>query len=203
MDNLKRITQKNQKVKLVFEINLPYNYLMKITIIGNCGSGKTTLANKISEKLNIPHLQLDKLWFKYEGHKIKRGEKEKKEIARAQLRKEVEDFIKQDSWVSDGWYKRVQPLIAEKADQIIYLDISLSRRLLNHLYRMFFTKRHSGIISRWEDVKFFYEIVRRTFDHGFKMEQFVKDNEKKTIILRSYKDAEKYLEQLKNYKALS
>lgn len=172
---------------------------MKITIIGNCSSGKTTLAKRISKELNIPHLQLDRLWLKYEGHKIKRGDLEKKDIVRSYLRKEVEDFIKQDSWVSDGWYKRVQPLIAERADQIIYLDISLSRRLLNHLHRMLFTERHSEI-NKWEDIKFFYEIIRRTFDHGVKMKQFVKNNKEKVIVLKSYKDISKYLEQLKSKK---
>lgn len=36
----------------------------KIIIIGTTGSGKSTVAKKLSEKLNVPHIQLDFLFWK-------------------------------------------------------------------------------------------------------------------------------------------
>lgn len=169
---------------------------MRITIIGNCGSGKSTLARKISEKFNIPHIHLDRFWFEANGHTLRKDDTEGKEKVRAQIRGKVEIFIRQDSWVSDGWYSRVQPLIAERADKVIFLDIPLWRRLINHLYRIFFSERHSEL-SRWDDIKFISEIVRRTFTHGTQMQQFVQENPDKVIHLRSHKEADEFFESLK------
>jgi adenylate kinase family enzyme len=42
----------------------------RISIIGHSGSGKTTLARHISETLNVPYLDIDRLWFEAQGHKI-------------------------------------------------------------------------------------------------------------------------------------
>src|SRR3989344_6178545 len=109
---------------------------MRISIIGHAGSGKSTLAQRISKKFNIPHLHLDRLWFEAGGPKASSDPGERKRVAEL-IRDRVEDFIKQDDWVSDGLYGHVQPLIANRADTIIFLDISLARRLCNHLYRTF------------------------------------------------------------------
>ena len=169
---------------------------MRVTIIGNCGSGKSTLARKISEKFDIPHIHLDRFWFEANGHTLKKEDAEGKEKVRAYIRAKVEEFIKQDSWVSDGWYSRLQPLIAERADQVVFLDIPLWRRLMNHLHRAFFTERHPEL-SRWDDFKFITEIVRRTFTHGNQMKQFVHEHPEKVVQLRSHKEADKYLAGLK------
>jgi len=171
---------------------------MRITIIGNCGSGKSTLARKISEKFNIPHIHLDRFWFEANGHKLRKEDMEGKKKVRAYIRGKVEEFIKQDSWVSDGWYSRVQPLIAERADQVVFLDIPLWRRLVNHLHRVLFVERHSEL-SRWDDFKFISEIIRRTFTHGVLMRQFVRENPEKVIHLHSHKDADGYLANLKEF----
>ncbi len=168
---------------------------MRITIIGNCGSGKSTLARKISEKVCIPCVHLDRFWFESNGHTLKKEDTEAREKVRAYIRTKVEEFVKQDSWVSDGWYSRVQPLIAGRADRVVFLDIPLWRRLVNHLYRIFFSERHPGL-SRWDDLKFFFEIIRRTSTHGTQMHQFVKDCPDKVVHLRSYKEVNEYLANL-------
>ncbi len=169
---------------------------MRITIIGNSGSGKSTLARKISENFDIPHIHLDRFWFEANGHTLKEEDREGKEKVRAYIYAKVEDFIQQDAWVSDGWYSRVQPLITERADQVVFLDIPLWRRLVNHVHRVFFSERHSEL-RRWDDVTFIFEIVRRTFTHGKQMQQFVREHPKKIVHLRSYKEVEEYFLNLK------
>lgn len=168
---------------------------MRITIIGNCASGKSTLARKISEKFTIPHIHLDRFWFDANGHLLKKGDTEGKEQVQEFIRAETEGLIAQDAWVSDGWYSRVQPLIAERADQVIFLDIPLWRRLVNHFHRVFFTERHSEL-SRWNDFKFFTEIIRRTFTHGKHMQEFVKEHPEKVVHLRSHKEVDEYFASL-------
>ena len=37
---------------------------MKINIIGTSGSGKSTFSKQIAQKLNIPHIELDALFWK-------------------------------------------------------------------------------------------------------------------------------------------
>jgi adenylate kinase family enzyme len=166
---------------------------MRITIVGNAGSGKTTLAKKISERLHIPRLEIDRYWLEADGHKAKHGSQDKERV-QAYVKEHVEKFIEQDSWVSDGWYRKIQPVIAQRADKVIFLDIPLSRRLMNHARRMF-GERHKEL-NTWDDIKFFYEIVRRQFIHDPRIRAFVEANSNKAIILRSYKEAEKFLSGL-------
>ncbi len=169
---------------------------MRISIIGHAGIGKSTLANQISEKLHIPYLQLDRLWFEAGGHKLHSGESAEREQVREYIRQKVRDFILQDAWVSDGWYRRSQSLIAERADQIVFLDISLARRLMNHFRRIFKNVRHPEL-SKWDDFKFTYQIIRRTFAHGPQMREFVRGHAEKVIVLRDYEAVTRYVEQLK------
>jgi adenylate kinase family enzyme len=168
---------------------------MRITIIGNCASGKSTLARDICSKLYIPYMHLDRFWFEGGGNKLKNNDIKEKEGVRLYIRNKVEEFIKKDSWVSDGWYSRVQPMISERADRIIFLDIPLWRRLVNHLYRIFLKGRHPEL-NRWDDFIFIFEIIRRTFTHGVAMKKFVKQQGDKVIHIRNYTQAKKYLDSL-------
>jgi adenylate kinase family enzyme len=169
---------------------------MRISIIGQPGSGKSTLANKISEKFNVPHLHLDKFWFESGGNRLKLGDTEGAEKVRAYMKEKVISFINEhDFWVSDGTYPRVQSIIVEHADYIIFLDIPLYRRLFNHLQRILKTERHKEL-TRWDDFKFIYQIIRRTFIKGPKMRQFIKEHSNKAKIFRNYKEIDDYLKSL-------
>ena len=169
---------------------------MKISIIGQPGSGKSTLASKISKKFNIPHLQLDRFWFESGGNKLKLGDIEGTEKSRAYMKEKVISFINEhDFWVSDGTYPRVQSIIVEHADYVIFLDIPLHRRLFNHMKRTFKNERHKEL-TKWDDFKFIYQIIRRTFIKGPKLKQFVLDHPDKIKIYKNYKDIESYFNNL-------
>ena len=166
---------------------------MKITIIGHSGSGKSTLATQISERLHIPHLHLDRLWFAIDGHKLRISDVDGKEKARAIMRKQVTEFLEtHDAWVSDGWYGKTQLLIAEQADQIIFLDIPLWRRLLNCIYRTFCTKRHPEL-TKWDDIRHLYHVIRRTYVHRPAIRALLREYADKTIVLHSHAEANTYL----------
>jgi len=165
---------------------------MKITIIGQPCSGKSTLACKISENFHIPYIHIDRFWFEAGGQKLKLSNKEEMEKVRQYVREKVEEALKQDAWVSDGWYSKVQPLISEQADQIIFLDIPFYRRLFNHFKRMNKPGRHKEL-TKWDEIKFFYEVVKRTFTKSKKMKNFVREHRDKVKILKNYKEVEVYL----------
>lgn len=168
---------------------------MKITIIGQPCSGKSTLAHKISEKFNILHIHIDNFWFEAGGQRVKPDNQEEMERVRSYVKKKVEEALKQDEWVSDGWYSRVQLLISEQADQIIFLDIPLCRRLFNHFKRMNKPNRHKEL-SKWDETKFFYEIIKRTFIKSQKMKDFVREHKNNVKILKNYKEVETYLKTI-------
>ncbi|MBI3291076.1 AAA family ATPase, partial [Candidatus Falkowbacteria bacterium] len=169
--------------------------LMRISIIGITASGKTTLAKRISQKLNIPHLAIDKLWFEAGGHKLKKFDHKEKEKVRERVKAEVKKLIKQEAWVSDGLYSIVQPEIARRADMIIFIDIPMARRLFNHLHRIFFTERPAEL-NKWDEIKFIYQVIRRTFVYKPKIRKIISENKDKVKIFKNYKDLNKFVEKL-------
>ncbi len=168
---------------------------MRIDIIGPSGSGKSTMAARLAKGLNMPHIQIDKFWFEAGG---KQGSHDTKNIdeVRAHIRKSLSNALGPESWVSDGTYIREQDGIAPLADVIIFLDIPLHVRLWNHTRRIFFESRCHQHLSIWDEVKFYKEIVKRTYTTRPKIISFIRDYKDKTITLRSYRDIDLYVSQL-------
>lgn len=88
--------------------------MQKILIIGSPGSGKSKFSFRLSKKLNIPIIHLDKLFWK-EGW-VSRS----KETFDKLLIEEME----KESWIIDGNYSRTLPMRLEKADTVILFDYS-------------------------------------------------------------------------------
>lgn len=170
---------------------------MKISIIGNTSSGKSTLASKASERLGIPWIHLDRYWFEGGGLDMERWKDQAERVRiNAEMMRRFDADTAGGSWVSDGWYSRLQQEITDRADIVVFLDISFMRRLLNHALRMLKGGRHKEL-TRWDDLKFFKEIVRRKFSHDPKIRAFVEKNRAKAVILRSYREADEWLASLK------
>lgn len=165
---------------------------MRISVIGLPGSGKSTLAENISRKFSIPHIHLDRFWFEAGG---KTGAKDTPnlEVVRAHVRERALAAIQGESWVSDGLYGVIQNEIADRADTLIFLDISLPRRILNHFARIFDRKKRHAEVTLWQDVKFFSEIIRRTFSNKQKIRTITEKYKHKILILRSRKEIDAYL----------
>lgn len=100
---------------------------MKVRIIGSVASGKTTLAKKLSSKLNIPYYELDNVvWKRQKSGDIRRTEQEMKDF--------LEEIVQKEDWIIEGvhWEEWVAPTF-RKADEIVFLDSSYSVRT----YRIF------------------------------------------------------------------
>ena len=87
----------------------------RIVIIGRTGSGKTTLARELAAALNVPHVELDALYF---GPRFST-------VPLAVLRERTSAAVAGDRWVTDGNKSAVRDLVWPRADTIIWLDYPL------------------------------------------------------------------------------
>lgn len=169
---------------------------MRISILGLPGSGKSYLARAIAEQQHIPHIHIDRFWLEAGG---RQGSHDTHNVdhVRAHVREKVLEAIQADAWVSDGVYSRVQPEIANRADILIFLDIPPWRRLLNHAWRIITRDQRHEEITFWDDIRFFLEIIRRDRQHkSEKIREFLKEYRDKTVVLRSRKEINTYLQSL-------
>jgi len=172
---------------------------MRISIVGLPGSGKTMLAEKVSEKLSIPHIQLDRFWFEAGGQEVwRKNDGPAKERVRAMVRERVMGAIAGDSWVSDGFYSRYQSNIAERANTVVFLDIPLWRRMCNHGRRMFSRSSRHKEVSFWNDMIFFYDIVRKTIKNGPRLRVLIEKHKDKVTVLHSRREINYFLSTLQH-----
>ncbi len=101
----------------------------RIIIIGCGGAGKSTLAWQLGERLQIPVVHLDKLFWSPGWVQVSQ------EVFDARLAAELE----KPQWVMDGNFNRTMPQRAAKCDTIIYLDFSRLACLLGVAKRILTT----------------------------------------------------------------
>ncbi len=86
----------------------------RVLIIGCGGAGKSTLARQLGDKLNLPVVHLDKLFW-HPGW-VESSQEEIDEKIRIELQK--------PQWIMDGNYNRTLPERIKHCDTIIYMDFS-------------------------------------------------------------------------------
>lgn len=105
----------------------------RIAVIGATGSGKTTLAQRLGDILDLPVIELDALhWMP--------GWTEK---PWPEIRTDLDRMTRQDRWITDGNYSQVRDLIWPRADTIIWLDypfLSIFLRLFIRTLKRVFLK---------------------------------------------------------------
>ena len=173
---------------------------MKINIIGTSGSGKSTFSKQIAQKLNIPHIELDALFWKENWTPSSDQE----------FFTKIEKAINCENWVLDGNYDRTQYIKWEKVDKIIFLDLpfylvlfriikrsfirSLTRKKLwsgnkENIFKHLFTK---DSLILW---------VIKTFHKNKREYSLLKDHNKKSNInfirLKSKREQKAFYESLK------
>ena len=103
--------------------------MKRVVIIGCGGAGKSTLARQLGEKLNIPVVHLDKLFWKPGWVEMPKEEFD------ALLRQEMA----RETWIMDGNFNRTLPERISRCDTVIYLDFSRLACLLGVLKRVLTT----------------------------------------------------------------
>lgn len=87
--------------------------MRRVSVVGNSGSGKTTVATAIARALEVPHLELDAVFHQPDWQPLER----EAFLAR------VAQFIAGDGWVVDGNYNAVRDLVWQRADTVVWMDL--------------------------------------------------------------------------------
>ena len=86
----------------------------RINVVGTSGSGKSTFARQLSEALNLPCYEMDRLFWKPDWQSSPDDE----------MFQKVRDVTSQLSWVLDGNYTRTIPIKWQNVQLVIWLDMT-------------------------------------------------------------------------------
>ena len=127
----------------------------RILIIGCSGSGKSRLARKLGQKLGLPVIHLDQLWWTENWQNVTVEEFDSR-LAMA---------LNMDRWIIDGNYSRTMGVRLSQCDTVIYLDFSRWACLLGMCQRLLSSRgktrpdMSAGCPERfsWEFVKWIWD----------------------------------------------
>ena len=83
----------------------------RVLVAGVSGVGKTTVARRIGEKLGLPHTEIDSL---FHGPNW---------TPRSAFDAEVRELVARPAWVTEWQYSSARPVLAARADLLVWLDL--------------------------------------------------------------------------------
>jgi adenylate kinase family enzyme len=118
----------------------------RVVVRGSSGSGKTTMARRISTALDVPHVELDGVFHQPEWTPLS----DEAFVA------SVAAVAAEDAWVVCGNYRRVADLLVDRADTAVLFDLPrwivmsrIVRRTLGRIVRH--EELWNGNRERWRN----------------------------------------------------
>ncbi|WP_248137593.1 AAA family ATPase [Bacillus infantis] len=165
----------------------------KIHVIGSVGSGKTTLARKLSAQLGIPHYELDNVVWERGPH----GDKRRTEKERDAL---LQEIISSDNWIIEGVHHTWIMESLRQADQIILLDPPNRQRIYRIIKRFIKQKLHMEKANYKPTLEMFRKMFRwnRYFETVSKPQimELLRPFEEKLYVLEDDKKMHEIMEVL-------
>ena len=122
---------------------------MRIAVVGTSGCGKTTFSRVLSQRVDVPHIELDTLYW---GRNWTACPPE-------EFRARVSRAIAAEAWVCDGNYSATRDLVWARATTLIWLNYSFPVVFYRAVARTF-----TRIVTREELFSGNHESLRLIFD---------------------------------------
>jgi adenylate kinase family enzyme len=124
---------------------------MRIVVVGTSGAGKTTLARRIAELLELPHIELDAINWQSGWRDLTRHDP-------ADFVRRVNEAIAAEAWVLDGNYDPVRDMVWPRATHLVWLDyerpVIMARVISRTLFRLVLrTELWAGNRDRWRHLR--------------------------------------------------
>ncbi|KIZ35709.1 MULTISPECIES: AAA family ATPase [Stutzerimonas stutzeri subgroup] len=97
----------------------------RISVVGCSGAGKTMLSRRLAQQLGYRHIELDAL-FHQPGWQP---------LPTEQFQQATRDALQGDGWVAEGNYSAVRPLVRERSDMVIWLDLPRHKVMRQVIWR--------------------------------------------------------------------
>ena len=162
---------------------------MKIHIIGCSGTGKTYFAKRLSNKYNIPHYDLDNIYWDNSSQKYGvKTEIEKRD-------KLLQNILEKDDWIIEGIYYKWLEQSFKNADIIYILDLP------KYIYKFRIIKRFVKRKLKLETAK--KETLKSLLDLLKWTDKFQNEDMKEIIkILKKYKEKVYFIKSKKEIKEI-
>ena len=158
--------------------------MKKIIVIGCPGSGKTTFAEQLRDKLLLPLFYLDAIWHK----------PDRTHISREEFDARLPEILSLDSWIIDGNYSRTLEKRLLACDTVFLFDLPTSVCLDGAVSRLGKKRYDMPWIDTELDPKLRAEIESfREKNLPVIYSLFEKYSDKNIIVFKSREDAKEFL----------
>ena len=164
--------------------------MRRVLVIGPGGAGKSTLARRLGERLNIEVLHLDRFYWSPGWI----------EMPKAEWSKTVEHLLEHEAWIMDGNYSGTLDIRYKACDTIIFLDMTRALCLWRVLKRaVMYRKRSRPDMAEGcpeqltlEFILWIWNYPRRSRPKVLRMLES-NPKEKRIVWLRTRSDVERFL----------
>lgn len=162
--------------------------MKKVIVIGCPGSGKTTFAEKLSKKTDIPLFYLDAIWHK----------PDKTHIPREEFDSRIKEIFAAEEWIIDGNYKRTVEMRLKQCDTVFLFDLPTEVCIQGARDRIGKKRNDLPWLEKEPDpefIKFIEDFPKDTLPYIYELIEKYK-NEKDVVIFKSREEADLYIKNL-------